>query len=310
MPLHPQAQLLCDLVNAMGGAPASDETLEEARNGLALLHSAGSGEPEAIYAVGDLDADGVPVRVYRPSPDDGRPVVVYLHGGGWTLGSVEVYDPVTRALANAAQAIVVSVDYRLAPEHPFPAPLDDCMTALRWIAKNAATFEGDASRLAIAGDSAGGNLAAVCALLARDEGGPDLALQALVYPVTDSDLTTGSYRENGRGYLLEEAEMQWFFDCYTRGGTDRADWRISPLRAPDVAGVAPALVITAEFDPLRDEGEAYARRLADAGVPVELERYDGMIHAFFALLGSLDDGRAALDRTATALRRAFGTLQT
>ena len=302
MPLHPQAQVMCDLVNAMGGAPASDESLEEARNGLAMLHAAGSGAPEAIYAVGDLDADGVPVRVYRPSPDDGLPVVVYLHGGGWTLGSVEIYDPVTRALANAARAIVVSVEYRLAPEHPFPAPLDDCMTALRWIAKNAATFEGDASRLAIAGDSAGGNLAAVCALLARDEGGPDLALQARVYPVTDSDLTTGSYRENGRGYLLEEAEMQWFFDCYTRGGTDRADWRISPLRAPDVAGVAPALVITAEFDPLRDEGEAYAEALKRAKVEVAYFREPGMVHGYFGMGAASKAAEAARQRATAAFK--------
>ncbi|MDZ4825102.1 MAG: alpha/beta hydrolase [Actinomycetota bacterium] len=308
MPLHPQAQVLVDLVNAMGGVPASDESLQQARDGLAMLHAGGSGEPEAVYAIGDLDADGVPIRVYRPSADDGLPVIVFLHGGGWTLGSVDVYDPVTRALANAAQATVVSVDYRLAPEHPFPAPLDDCMTALRWVAKNASAFEADGTRLAIAGDSAGGNLAATCALLARDAGEPELAFQALIYPVVDADFTTGSYQANGKGYLLEEPQMRWFFDCYTRGGTDPADWRVSPLRAPDVAGVAPALVITAEYDPLRDEGEAYARRLADAGVAVEARRYDGMIHAFFALMGTIDDGRAALEHTATAIRKAFGTL--
>jgi acetyl esterase len=296
--------MLCDGYNALGPMIWSDETLQQARDGLALLHTSGCGAPEPIYAVGDLDADGVPVRVYRPSPDDGLPVVVYLHGGGWTIGSVDVYDPVTRMLANAAGAIVVSVDYRLAPEHPYPAPLDDCWRALEWVTKHAAEFEGDASRLAIAGDSAGGNLAAVCALMARNANLP-LALQALVYPVTDLSNSSVSHSENAEGYLLEEQQMYWFVDCYTRGGVDIADWRVSPLRSPDLAGVAPAVVITAEYDVLRDEGEAYARRLADAGVPVEHTRYDGMIHAFFALPGLLDDGRVAMEQVASALRKAF-----
>ena len=158
------------------------------------------------------------------------------------------------------------------------------------------------------GDSAGGNLAAVCALRARDEGGPNLALQVLVYPVCDCGLDTDSYRANGTGYLLETPRMRWFFDCYTRGGADPADWRISPLRAPDLAGVAPAVVITAEYDPLRDEGEAYARRLRDAGTAVEARRYDGMIHAFFGLSATFDAGREAMDQVGAALRRAFGTL--
>jgi len=308
VPLHPQAQVLCDLVNAAGGPPAGDATLQQSRDGLALLYASACGEPEAVYAVGDLDADGVPVRVYRPSADDGLPVVVFLHGGGWTIGSVDVYDPFARAIANRALATVVSVEYRLAPEHPFPAALDDCWHALRWVATHAEQFEADPSRVAIAGDSAGGNLAAVCALLARDAGAPALALQALIYPVTDTDLTTTSYVENGKGYFLEASTMRWFVDCYTRNGADATDWRIAPLRAPDLAGVAPALVITAEYDPLRDEGEAYARRLAAAGVPTELRRFDGMIHAFAALPAALDDGRAALDIVGTALRRAFGTL--
>jgi acetyl esterase len=308
MALHPQAQTLCDLVNALGGAPASDETLQEARDGFALLVASGAGEPEPVFAVEDLDADGVPVRVYRPSPDPDLPVVVYLHGGGWTIGSVEQFDPIVRQLANAANAIVVSVEYRLAPEQPFPAPLDDCWHALQWVAQHATEFGGDPSRLAVAGDSAGGNLAAVCALLARDAGAPELALQVLVYPVTDCEFTTDSYRSNGEGYLLTEHQMRWFFDCYTRNGVDPTDWRISPLRAASCAGVAPAFVVTAEYDPLRDEGEEYARKLEAAGVPVAVQRYDGIIHAFFGLSIAFDASRDAMTRAGTELRRAFGTL--
>jgi acetyl esterase len=267
-----------------------------------------AGEPERVHAVEDRDAEGVPVRIYRPAPDDDLPIVVYLHGGGWTIGSVEQYDPVMRQVANAANAIVVAPEYRLAPEHPFPAALDDCWHALCWTAKNASAFGGDGSRLAVMGDSAGGNLSAVCALQARDAGGPEIAVQVLVYPVTDCDMTTPSYRENRDGYLLTEDEMRWFFHCYTRGDIDPTDWRISPVRIRDLAGVAPALVLTAQYDPLRDEGEAYARRLAEAGVTVQQHRYDGMVHAFFGLSAAFDASRDAIDRAATALRRAFGTL--
>ncbi len=261
MPLHPQARAVCDLVNAQPYVPPSNERVDEIRAGFAGLVVMGAGAAPDVFAVDDDDADGVPVRIYRPAPDPDLPVVVYFHGGGWTIGSVGEFDLVARQIANATNAVVVSVDYRLAPEHPFPAPLDDCWNALRWAAKNASSFGGDASRLAVMGDSAGGNLAAVCALLARDAGGPDIARQVLVYPVTDCDLDTPSYRENGEGYLLTADDMRWFFSCYTgAGATDPTDWRISPLRAPDLEGVAPAVVLTAEFDPLRDEGRAYACR--------------------------------------------------
>jgi acetyl esterase len=312
MPLHPQAQTLCDLVNAMGGAAASDDQLEAARDGHAMLTSAGSGEPQAVAHVEDRTVPGphggIPVRIYRPRDEVDLPVLVWLHGGGWTIGSVDVYDPITRAIANAAGCIIVSVDYRLAPEHPFPAPLDDCWAAVQWAGSHAADFGGDPARVAIGGDSAGGNLSAVCALLARDAGGPTLALQLLVYPTTDARCGAESQTTNGQGYLLERAQLDWFYDCYLRNGGDRADWRVSPLLAPSLEAVAPALVITAEYDPLRDEGEAYAKRLADAGVPVEVTRYDGMIHAFFGLTMTFDDAHDALSQSAAALRRAFGTV--
>ncbi len=309
MPLHPQAQAVCDAANARERPALADENLQLQRQGFGMLMLL-AGEPEPVHAVEDRDAEGVPVRIYRPAPDDDLPIVVYLHGCGWTIGSVEQYDPVMRQVANAANAIVVAPEYRLAPEHPFPAALEDCWDALCWTAKNASAFGGDGSRLAVMGDSAGGNLSAVCALEARDAGGPELAVQVLVYPVTDCDMTTPSYRENRDGYLLTEDEMRWFFHCYTRGDVDPTDWRISPLRARDVAGAAPALVLTAQYDPLRDEGEAYARRLAEAGVAVQQHRYDGMVHAFFGLSAAFDASRDAIDRAATALRRAFGTLDT
>jgi acetyl esterase len=307
MALAPQAQAICDATNAIEPIVLCDDTLAEQRLAYGMLLMM-AGEREPVFEVEDRVADGVPVRIFRPSPKPDLPVVVHIHGGGWTIGSVEQYDPIARQIANATNAIVVSVDYRLAPEHPYPAGLDDCWTALVWVEKNATTFGGDAARLAIIGDSAGGNHAAVCALLARDAGGPNLALQVLVYPVTDCLFDTSSYIDNGEGYLLDIMQMHWFFDCYTRGGCDPSDWHISPLRAPDVVGVAPAFVITAEYDPLRDEGEAYASRLHDAGVPVTTYRYDGMIHGFFGLSAAFDASRDAMQRVGTEVRRAFGTL--
>jgi acetyl esterase len=286
-----------------------EDRVEMTRNGWGLYLAMTAGTPEPIFAVEDRDADGVPVRIYRPAPEEDLPILVVFHGGGWVIGTVEQYDSTARQLANASGAIVVSVEYRLSPEHPFPAPLDDCWHALQWAATHAAELGGDAARIAVGGDSAGGNLAAVCALRARDSGGPDLALQVLVYPVCDCDFETESYKANGEGYLLEAEQMRWFFDCYTAGGNiDPADWQISPLRAPDLRGLAPAIVITGEYDPLRDEGEAYTERLRAAGVAVESRRYDGMIHGFFGCPGAFDASVEAMGQVGTALRRAFGTL--
>jgi acetyl esterase len=310
MPLHPQARAVCDLVNAMPYVPPSNSRLQEIRDSFATLVAIGAGPAQEVFAIEDAEADGVPVRIYRPAPDPDLPVVVYFHGGGWTIGSVDQFDLITRQIANVTNAIVVSVDYRLAPEHPFPAPLDDCWTALLWAAKNASTFGGDASRLAVMGDSAGGNLAAVCALLARDAGGPELAMQVLVYPVVDNAITTASYNENAEGYLLTREDMMWFLANYI-GFNDREaeiDWRITPLHAPDLHGVAPAVVLTAEFDPLRDEGRAYAARLEGAGVPVVRMQYDGLIHGFVGLSAAFEASLDALQRISAELSRAFGTI--
>jgi acetyl esterase len=307
MPLHPQAKEVCDLANSTRVPVAAEDRVRLTREGWALYLAMTGGDPQPVDAVEDREADGVPIRVYRPSADTDLPIFVVFHGGGWVIGNVEQYDGIARWLANASGAVVVSVDYRLAPEHPYPAPLDDCWTAVQWVAAHASRLGGDASRIAVGGDSAGGNLAAVCALLARDAGAPALALQALVYPVCDVDFETASYVANGEGYLLDLDQMQWFVDSYTTGLVDPTDWHVSPLRAPDLGGVAPAVILTAEYDPLRDEGEAYAVRLRESGVAVEYRCFEGMIHSFFGL-PAYDSARDAMDLVATELRRAFGTL--
>jgi acetyl esterase len=305
MPLDPEVTAILAALTEQPRVELSDATLAEARAQYAVFGPIGAGDPPAIASAVDVDADGVPARIYTPHGNGPFAVVVYLHGGGWTIGSVEVYDALVRRLAADIGAIVVSVDYRLAPEHPHPAAVDDCWTALQWTAKHAPDFGGDSSRLAVAGDSAGGNLSAVLAILARDAGGPDLALQALIYPVTDCDFDRASYAENGTGYFLERASMEYFFDAYCRGGAARDDPRVSPLREADLSGVATALVITAEFDPLRDEGEAYAERLLAAHVGVERTRHDGMIHGFVAMPALLEGGRRGLQQVVAALRAAL-----
>jgi len=320
MTVHPQARAMLDAIAMTGGVEPCDANLAEVRAGWAMLVAAGAGEPQPVAEVTDLEIPGpagpIPLRTYRPAnetgsagaDDDLLPVVAFFHGGGWTIGSVADYDPIARQLANATGALVVSVEYRLAPEQPHPAALDDCWAATTWLAEHAGELGGDGTRLVVAGDSAGGNLAAVIAQRATRMGGPDLALQVLVYPVVDCDFDTPSYRANGSGYLLDLPEMAWFFDCYTRGGSAASDPTICALRADDLRGVAPALVITAEYDPLRDEGEAYAAALRAAGVDVVQTRYDGMIHGFFGLGALLDAGADAMAEVGRAVRSAFGTL--
>ena len=237
----------------------------------------------------------------------GLPVCVWFHGGGWVVGSIETNDPTCRALANAAGAIVVSVDYRLAPEHRFPVPLDDCYAATEWAAANAASFGGDPSRLAVAGSSAGGNLAAAVALRARDEGGPRLVHQSLICPVVDKDFRRPSYVENGEGYGLSYDTMVYFWLCYVSSETDAFNPYVAPMAADDLSGLAPAFVLTCEYDPLRDEGEAYAERLREAGVPTVLSRYDGQIHALFNAGVPFTRTWDAINEAAGELQKAFGT---
>lgn len=312
MPVDPQVQTLLDMMAAAAAPPLSHETLAATRDGftamVAMLAGATPGDVtiDATAIEGPLGPVGV--RTYRPASPGPHPAVLFVHGGGWTIGTAEGYDTLVAQICSAADAVVVSVDYRLAPEYPFPVAFDECWAALRWVADVGTTLGVDPSRLAVMGDSAGGNLAACLALRARDEGAPRLAAQILVYPVADADLDTSSYRENATGYFLERDTMRFFWDCYASGGADPADPRLSPLRASSHAGLPPALVITAEFDPLRDEGESYARRLGAAGVAVEATRYHGMIHGFFMMPGVLGAGADAVNQATRALRRAFGTL--
>ncbi len=248
----------------------------------------------------------IPTCVYTPQAAVGEAhgVLVWFHGGGWVIGDLDTADSTCRALANRAGCVVVSVDYRLAPEHAAPAALEDCMTALAWTVENFELLGVDASKVAVGGDSAGGNLAALVCQRVRDEFGPEIDFQLLVYPVTDLTLSHPSMDENAEGYVLTKASMEWFVGHYL-GDADPKDASVSPLHADDLTGLPPALVITAEMDPLRDEGEAYAARLQEAGVPTELVRYAGQIHGFMGMATMLDDGKDAVERAGAALRAAL-----
>ena len=253
-------------------------------------------------------AGTIPVRVYRDSDGAGPapPGLAWFHGGGHVIGSLDTHDAMARHLCREAGCVVVSVDYRMGPEHPFPAAVDDCVAAVRWLAAHGREIGADPGRIAVGGDSAGGNLAAVAALTARDEGGPALRHQLLVYPVTDYRCRGPSYERYARGYGTLEAEsMRWFQRHYLGGPDGADDWRASPLLAADLSGLPPALVITAECDVLRDEGVAYAERLAESGTPCEHAPFPGMIHGFFGLLGIAGAAAEAHALAARALRSAF-----
>ena len=307
MPLDPQVRTVLDQIDALGLMNFTHVPAVEARR---LFEAATPPGPRAdVASVEDRAVPGpegdVPVRVYRPRDEAGLPVLVYFHGGGFVIGSLETHDQPCRLLANAAGCVVVSVGYRLAPEHRFPAAPEDCYAAARWVAENGDALGADPARLAVGGDSAGGNLAAVVSQLARERGGPAIAHQLLIYPVTNHAFDTPSYADNAEGYLLTREMMQWFWGHYLEREADGATPLASPLRAPDLAGLPPAHVISAEFDPLRDEGEAYAERLREAGVPTVLKRYDGMIHGFLGMTEGVDAARAAVHEMAAELRKAF-----
>jgi acetyl esterase len=260
------------------------------------------GVPEPVDEVVDIEIPGtfVTVRVYRPRTTELLPALVWFHGGGWVVGDLDTHDPLCRAIANRGPCVVIAVDYRLAPEHVFPAALEDAWIATEWVVEEALGLGVDATRIAIGGDSAGGNLAAAVALQAR-RGALAVALQVLVYPVTDHAFDSRSYRELGEGLNLTRAKMQWYWARYL-GGDDGLHQDASPLRAADHSEVAPALVLLAEYDPLFSEGEAYVARLREAGVPVREHRYEGMIHGFLRMPALVGDASDAIDEIAAAVR--------
>jgi acetyl esterase/lipase len=310
--LDPEVRAVLELVIKAGRPAYNTLSPKEARQLFRETRPASTPTPPAIGLVKDLAADGplgpIPLRLYRPAGVEAAarlPVLVYFHGGGWVIGDLDTHDVLCRQLTSEAGVSVVSVDYRMAPEHKFPAAVDDSWAATRWVVGHADELKVDAARLAVAGDSAGGNLAAVVALLARDQGGPAIRLQVLNYPVTDCNMETGSYREFADGFLLTRVSMQWFFDHYFKTPADAADWRASPLRAPSLAGLPPALIITAGFDPLRDEGEAYAARLRQAGVSVDAVCFGGMIHGFLPMGRLISTANRAVSLVAGALRQAL-----
>ena len=305
--LYPEVRALLESIEATGAPPLETLSPDDARQAAIDAIRQLAGEPVEVARVDDTDIPGpaspIPVRIYTPPGAGPFACLVYFHGGGWVLCDLDTHDVVGRSIARQAGAVVVSVAYRRAPEHKFPAAVDDSYAAVVWTAANAARLRIDPARIAVGGDSAGGNLSAVVCLKSREASGPPIALQILVYPVTNlCAFDTPSYQEFAEGYYLSRAEMEWFRSHYLAKREDGQHPHASPLLAPDLAGLPPALVITAECDPLRDEGEAYARRLSAAGVPVSSTRYAGMIHPFFSLGGVLPQGRRAVEQVAAAVR--------
>lgn len=304
MGLDAECRNFVALVEASGSWGESVDPEAATAAWIAAMMLGTGGEPEPVAQIADLDADGVPVRLYTPAAQSSLPLLVYFHGGGFTIGSVETHDPLCRRLANQIPAAVVSVGYRHGPHHRFPAAHDDAWRALAWCIARIDELGADDERVAVAGDSSGGGLATYVALRARDEGGPRLRLQVLWLPWVDCDFDQPSFEEFADGYVLDADAMTWFRDSYV-DVEDYEDWRVSPLRADRFDGTAPAFVATAECDPLRDQGEAYAVRLGDAGVDVVARRYDGTYHPFYGMVDVFESARRLEADTVAALQGAF-----
>jgi acetyl esterase len=310
--LHPQAQAWLDFLKARGVPPTHTLSVAEARRFYRDRRSVTQPAPPDVGQVRELSAEGphgaIPLRLYRPigsAADAKLPALVYYHGGGWVIGDLETHDTLCRELANGAGCAVVAVDYRLGPENRFPAAVDDCIAATRWVRTNAAELGIDPLRLAVGGDSAGGNLAAVVTIALRDSGDPPLAFQLLIYPATDMRRGAPSHTTNGQGYVLTSDTITYFHDHYMADAAHDLDWRASPLLHPDLSRLPPALVLTAGFDPLRDEGLAYADALAAAGNATTCVCFDRQIHGFILMGKVLDEAHAAVALCASELRRAF-----
>lgn len=307
--LDPQAAALLDDLDS--GVTPPSYTLSVATGRVLLDELFTVDDPELIGSVTDIEIQGsdspIPLRIYAPDGDGPFPVLVFFHGGGWVRGSLDAYDGLCRLFATEASCLVVSVDYRRAPEHPFPTGFENCYAATEWAATHAADLKGDSERIAVGGDSAGGNLTAAVTLAARDRDGPDITHQLLVYPAVNPPQVRwfDSYDENGSGYFLEMESVEWYLDQYLARDADAANSYAFPLRARDLSGLPSATVVTAGFDPLRDEGHAYADRLSNAAVAVDHLHYEAQIHGFLSLFEHLDEGRTAIDDVSTCLRESL-----
>jgi acetyl esterase len=314
--LDGEARLLLDLMGQAekdGRPKLNTPPYAQGRAAVDKMSEDSEAEPPEVAATidGTLPVSGATIkfRRYRPMGVEGTslPTLIYYHGGGWVIGNIETHDSTCRRIANKSRCQVISIDYRLAPEHPFPTPIEDSLAAFRHIRDNAAAFEADPARLAVGGDSAGGNISAVICQACKQTGEAMPAFQMLIYPATDMHQQTESRRLFSNGYFLTDELIDWFWKAYLPAGTDRADLRLSPLLAKDVSGLPPAFVLTAGFDPLRDEGRAYANRLIDAGVKTTYVNYPGTIHGFFSLTRFLKQGLKANDEAAAVLAAHFGT---
>jgi acetyl esterase len=312
MSLDPQTKMLLDYLASLSTPPLETLTPELARKAFRLPQ----GEIEPVGRVENRNIQGpegeIPVRVYYPQEAQTiYPALVYYHGGGWVVGNIDSHDNICRALTNLANCVTISVDYRLAPEHKFPAAVYDCYAAVQYVFDHAEEFQVDPARIAVGGDSAGGNLAAVISNLATDKQNPAICFQLLLYPATNIwGEPTPSMVENAEGYFLTKGTMEWFLDCYSNGEEeDKGNPLLAPILYNNFSGLPPALVITAEYDPLRDEGELYAKKLEEAGVKVELVRYDGTIHGFMSMASVISLGKSALEKSGLALSEVFSKLK-
>jgi len=311
MPLDPQVQAVLDAAKKANVAELWQLTPHDARAEYRRRTNRLKVDVD-IHRFEDRDIDGsggkIPIRIYTPrelASGEKLPVLVWYHGGGYVIGDLDTHDSACRALANEADCIVVAVDYRLAPEHKFPAAVDDCFAALKWVVKHADEINVDGTRIAVGGDSAGGNLAAVVSILARNAGSPKIAFQLLIYPVTAPEPETKSHHAFAEGYLLTRKTITWFFTQYIRSSKDVTDFRYAPLEADDLSSLPPSLIVVAGYDPLRDEGVEYAEALIHAGNRVRLSNYEGMVHGFYLMGGMVDASRRAISESAAMLREAF-----
>ncbi|NKB32878.1 MAG: alpha/beta hydrolase fold domain-containing protein [Pseudomonadales bacterium] len=309
MALDPQAKALLESAEQSGAPPFNAYPAAEARAVYDQASELVRGNPPESHSIDAIvipgPAGAIPAWVYKPSAEQNLPVLVYFHGGGYTIGSLKSHDCVCRGLCIEANCIVVSVDYRLAPENKYPAAVDDAWAAAQWAASNAESLGGNPNNVAIGGDSAGGNLTAVVSLLAKESGNPYFVFQLLIYPGTDMSCSFESHKTFGQGYRLTNELIDWFYDHYFSKDDDLSHWKASPLNAEDLSGLPSAFVLSAGYDPLQDENRAYAEKLTSAGVKVKHSHYEGMMHGFVTMPGVIDKAKTAISECAAELRQAF-----